>query len=201
MFRVALTGGIGSGKSTIAQRFSGHGVAVIDADTIAHRITAPGEPATAEILAAFGQSVVDGAGGIARKKLAALVFGHAARRKRLEDILHPRIRAELVKAAQAATSPYCLLVIPLLVESSMQDLADRILVVDAEPEAQITRTRNRDGRSEEEIRAILRAQASRAQRLAVANDVIVNDGDIERLNTQVDRLHEVYLKTARATTA
>lgn len=201
MFRVALTGGIGSGKSTIAHRFSGHGITVIDADAIAHRITLPGEPATAEIFAAFGQPVDDGTGGIDRKKLATLVFHDAARRKRLEGILHPLIRAEILKAARAAESPYCLLVIPLLVESSMQDLADRVLVVDVSPETQIARTRERDGRGEEEIRAILRAQATREQRLAVADDVIVNDGDIERLNGQVDRLHGIYLQMARAATA
>lgn len=200
MFRVALTGGIGSGKSTIAQRFSTHGITVIDADAIAHRITAPGEPATAAILSAFGQSISDGAGGIDRKKLATLVFNDEDRRKRLEQILHPLIRAEILKAAQTAMPPYCLLVIPLLVESSMQDLANRVLVVDVDPAIQIARTRERDGRNEEEIRAILRAQVTREQRLTVADDVIVNDGNIEKLNSEVDRLHELYLRMARVTT-
>lgn len=201
MFRVALTGGIGSGKSTIAQRFSAHGITVIDADAIAHLITAPGKPATGVILAAFGQSIGGNSDGIDRKKLATLVFNDENQRKRLEQILHPLIRAEIMTAARAAQSPYCLLVIPLLVESSMRDLADRVLVVDVAPETQIARARKRDGRSEAEIRAILQAQATREQRLAVADDVVVNDGDIERLNDQVDRLHEIYLQMARVTTA
>jgi len=201
MFRVALTGGIGSGKTTVAKRFAEHDIAIVDADAIARRITEAGQPAATEILSALGESVADGEGNIERKKLAEAVFSDSSNRKRLEDILHPRIRGEMIRAIESVKSPYCILVIPLLVESSMQDLADRIVTVDVAPETQVARTRERDGRSEKEIRAILQAQASRAQRLAVADDVITNEGGIEQLYAQIDRLHETYLKMASTASA
>ena len=201
MFRVALTGGIGSGKTTVAKRFAEHDIAIVDADAIARRITEAGQPAATEILSALGESVADGEGNIERKKLAEAVFSDSSNRKLLEDILHPRIRGEMIRAIESVKSPYCILVIPLLVESSMQDLADRIVTVDVAPETQVARTRERDGRSEKEIRAILQAQASRAQRLAVADDVITNEGGIEQLYAQIDRLHETYLKMASTASA
>ena len=197
MLRIGLTGGIGSGKSTVAALFAAHGVPIIDADSIAHQLTQPGTSATAEILQAFGSDVVDINGGIDRKRLAQRVFNNRSERMRLENILHPLIRAEMQRAQESLDAPYCLLVIPLLVEADLRSLVDRVLVVDVEESTQVARVASRDGRSEAEIRAILATQAARAQRLKMADDCITNTGELSELNSQVEALHRKYLALAR----
>lgn len=193
--RIGLTGGIGSGKSTVARLFGEMGATVIDADELAHRLMSPGGAAVAPILREFGADLsIDG--GIDRRRLGRIVFEQPLERQRLEAILHPMIRNEMERAAQTAPTPYCLLVIPLLVETGQRELVDRVLVVDADEEAQIVRVRTRDRRADSEIRSILSAQTSRAQRLAAADDVIDNRGDIKELHRQVETLHKRYLALA-----
>lgn len=193
--RIGLTGGIGSGKSTVARMFAELGAPVIDADDIAHRLTAPGGPAVAAILEHFGPGVAHD-GGIDRRSLAHRVFAEPAERQWLEALLHPLIRAEMDRRARTAGGGYCILVIPLLIESRQRDLVDRILVVDADEQSQLARVRDRDRRSEAEIRAILAAQASRAERLAAADDVISNRDGLDALRAQVAALHRRYLELA-----
>ena len=196
MLRIGLTGGIGSGKSTVAGLFAAHAVPVIDADAIAHRLTLPGTAATQQIIQAFGPDIAEKGVGINRKQLAQRVFNNLAERARLEEILHPLIHAEIQRSAQSLTAPYCLLMIPLLIETQQQDLVDRILVVDVDENTQVARTQARDGRKAEEIRAILSIQANRAQRLKQADDCIINTGDLSSLKIQVEALHRKYLALA-----
>lgn len=197
MLRIGLTGGIGSGKSTIARLFAEFGVPIIDADEIAHRLTRPGEVATRKIIDAFGHSIAAPEGSIDRKRLGQRVFDNPEDRRQLEMILHPLIRHEIEQATHADLAPYCLIVIPLLVETGQRDLVDRVLVVDIDETRQIERVRKRDGRSESEIRAIMSAQAGRHERRAAADDVIENDGDLDSLRKQVEILHAHYLKLAQ----
>ena len=202
MLKIGLTGGIGSGKTTVAHYFAALGVPVIDADQIARELVSPGQPALQAIVNAFGTTVLDNNGQLDRARLRARVFGaeaHPGQRQLLESILHPLIRAEMQRRAQAMTAPYGLLSIPLLVEGGQTDQVERILVVDAPEAMQYQRVRQRDNvSSDAEITAILRAQASRQQRLAVADDVIVNDADLEKLHQQILTLHEFYLGLAVA---
>lgn len=195
MLRIGLTGGIASGKSTVAGMFAARGVPVIDADEIAHRLTRPGEPALREIADAFGADLLHD-GALDRRRLAERVFHNPSDRRRLEAILHPRIRDVMRTEAGRLAAAYCLLVIPLLVETGQRDLVDRLLVVDVDEQTQIDRIRRRDPRSEDEIRAILAAQAPRARRLAAADDVIANTGDLAALESQVENLHHKYLELA-----
>lgn len=199
MLRIGLTGGIGSGKSTVAALFAEHAVPVIDADAIAHRLTLPDGIATEKIIQAFGTDILAPDKSLDRKRLAARVFNDPSQRARLEAILHPLIRAEMQSAIHEVMAPYCLLVIPLLIETQQQDLVDRILVVDVDENTQIQRTRARDGRSADEIRAILAAQIDRSQRLKQAHDCITNNGDIAALKAQVDALHRNYISLAAQT--
>lgn len=196
MLKIGLTGGIGSGKSTVANYFAALGVPVIDADQIARELVGPGQPALQAIVEAFGPAVLDSAGHLDRARLRAQVFGadpHSGQRQLLESILHPLIRAEMQRRAQGMTAPYGLLCIPLLVETGQKDQVARILVVDAPEALQYQRVRQRDNAVlDTEITAILRAQATRQQRLAVADDIIVNDGGLEKLHQQVMALHPLY---------
>lgn len=196
MLRIGLTGGIGSGKTTVADMFAALGNPVIDADTISHRLTQPGEVATTAILESFGSEVAGTEGGIDRKRLALHVFHNPADRQRLEAILHPAIRQAMEKETRALDAPYCLLVIPLLLETRQQDLVDRVLVVDADESLQTQRVQQRDCRNEGEIRAILNSQAPRQKRLDAADDIIVNNGDLASLRRQVEAMHTKYLGLA-----
>ena len=192
MLRVALTGGIGSGKSTVARMFTAHGVPVVDADEIAHRLVQRGQPAYLEIVEAFGTEILGADGEIDRPRLGGRIFDSADERRRLEAIVHPRVRREIVARVQALQAPYCIIVVPLLIEAGMQDLADRILVVDCNEQRQIERVRERSGLSDDRIRRIMAAQISSSERRNLADDLIINDADLVHVQAQVDRLHALY---------
>ncbi len=196
LLRVGLTGGIASGKSTIAQRFTELGIPVVDADAAARRVVAPGEPALADVVHRFGPSIIDAAGGLERHELRKLVFADPQARRDLESIMHPRIRAEMERLAAAAAGPYLVMAIPLLVETAGFNRVDRVLVVDVPEAVQVERVMARDACSAEQARAVLAAQASRAERLALADDVLVNDADLTELRRGVDALHERYIDLA-----
>lgn len=201
MFTVGLTGGVGSGKSTVADLFSALGVPVIDTDDIARRLTAPGGEALADIRETFGGGLIQADGGLDRAAMRRLVFADAAARRRLEAILHPRIRAAVLRALAGLEAPYAMVVVPLLVETGAYgDVIDRVLVVDCPEPLQIERVMARSGLTRDEVAAILAAQASRAQRLAAADDVIDNRGSPEALRAVVAALHARYLSLAAAAT-
>lgn len=194
---VALTGGIASGKSAVAERFAAHGVEVVDADLVAREVVAPGTPGLAEIVQAFGGDLIDADGHLRRRALRERVFGDAAARRRLEAIVHPRVRARLYERARNARGPYLVLAIPLLVESDgAYDWVDRVLLVDVPRGVQIARLTARDATTPALAEAMLAAQATREARLARADDVIVNDGSLEALDAEVERLHRDYLRRA-----
>lgn len=193
---VGLTGGIGSGKSTIADFFTNLGITVIDADAIARALVEPGQAALQELAASFGEQCINADGRLDRAWLRDRVFADETRRHRLEAILHPRIRMEINRLIMAADTPYCVVVIPLLLETQQGDLVDRVLVVDSTEDRQLARASARDGSRREQVQAIMAAQASRAQRLAIADDVITNDGTLDELREQVRSLHEKYLALA-----
>jgi dephospho-CoA kinase len=197
-FTVGLTGGIGSGKSTVARAFEAHGVEVVDADALAHRLTAPGGAAIPAIRAAFGPELIDATGALDRARMRALAFADPGARKRLEAILHPMIRTETERLARGAQSDYVILMIPLLVESGdPRSRCDRVLVVDCPEEEQVRRVMARSGLGRAEVDAIMATQASRAQRLAVADDVVDNASDPACIGPQVEALHHRYLGLAR----
>lgn len=200
-FSIGLTGGIGCGKTTIADLFAALGAAVIDTDQIAHSLTAPGGAAMPALLAEFGPAYATPDGALDRAAMRALVFTDPGARARLEAILHPRIRAATAAAAAIAGGPYTLFVVPLLIESgTWRARVARILAVDCSEETQVARVMARSGLQAGEVRAIMAAQVTRAQRLAAADDVVVNEGDIAALRPQVERLHAGYLKMASAAT-
>ncbi|AVZ78426.1 dephospho-CoA kinase [Zoogloeaceae bacteirum Par-f-2] len=194
---VGLTGGIGSGKSAVADGFARLGAAVVDTDRIAHVLTAPGGAAMAQIEAAFGPSVIAADGALDRTAMRELAFSDAAARTRLEAILHPLIRSESARQCAAAQAPYVVLVVPLLIESGhWRERCDRLCVVDCPEALQIERVRARSALPEAQIRAIMAAQANRAERLAVADDVIDNSGLLAELAPQIEALHRRYLALA-----
>jgi dephospho-CoA kinase len=196
---VGLTGGIGSGKSAAAQVFEALGVAVIDTDAVAHALTAPGGAAIAPIRAAFGPEFVTAEGALDRARMRELVFADAARKRQLEAILHPMIRAQTAGLVQAARSPYVVLMVPLLVESSdYRQRCQRILVVDCPEELQLARVTARSGLAAAQVRSIMANQVSRAERLAAADDVIDNSRDLAQLRRQAEALHARYLRLAAA---
>ncbi len=194
MLKIGLTGGIGSGKSTVAGYFAAYGVPVIDTDVIAHALTAPGGSALDAIRAVFGETVMQTDGTLDRVILRRHVFSDADARHRLEAILHPRIRLAVEQQLAILDAPYTLIVIPLLVETgAYRDVLDRVLVVDCPEDLQIARVMARNGLARDEVNAILAAQAARAARLAVADDVILNTVAPEALRTQIAALHRRYL--------
>lgn len=190
--RIGLTGGIASGKSLVADMFAELGVPVIDADLIAREVVAPGQPALEEIQARFGEHVVDAAGHLDRPAMRKTIFSDDGERRALENILHPRIGAETRRQAALAGGEYQVIVVPLLTGSPLAGFVDRILVVDCDEETQIKRLLERDSGTEEQARRILAAQASREDRLSVADDVIQNDRDIRSTRGQVTRLDSIY---------
>lgn len=198
VLRIGLTGGIGSGKSTVARLFETQGICVLDCDHIARELVQPGMPALVEITRTFGYDILQRDGQLDRYALRARIFNNPEERRQLESILHPRIRMELQTRTHEATSPYVLLVIPLLIESGWQDQVDHILVVDCAPDTQVRRIMARDHLSEQEVHRILDAQATREARIAVADEIIRNeDEDAASLEAQISRL-DVYYRQAAA---
>ena len=196
-FVVGLTGGIGSGKSAAADLLAARGALVVDTDQIAHQLTAPGGAAMEPIREAFGNGVVAADGALNRPAMRALAFEDPDARKRLEAILHPMIRAESERQCRAATTPYVVLVVPLLIESgTYRERVRRLCVVDCPEDVQVQRVMQRSGLEERQVRAIMAAQASRAERLAAADDVIDNSAGYAELAVQVERLHGAYLRLA-----
>ena len=189
---IALTGGIASGKSAVAEIFAQLGAPVLDTDQIARDVVEPGQPTLAKLVADFGSDILDSCGRLDRARMRARVFADPEQRKRLEAITHPAIREELTARAQRAQGPYQIHVIPLLIESGRSELYDRVLLVDTSEEEQLKRLMSRDNSSRELARQILAAQASREDRLDSADDVIVNTGTLHDLHRFVQTLHRNY---------
>jgi dephospho-CoA kinase len=201
---IGLTGGIGSGKSAVADGFASLGAGLVDTDAIAHELTGPGGAAIPEVSRLFGEDCIGPDGAMDRKKMRARVFADPGARKRLESLLHPMIRLESQRRIleAAATAPYVLHVVPLLVESQdYRNRVQRVLVVDCDEEVQVQRVMHRSGLNEDEVRRIIAAQAPRAMRLAAADDVIDNTGPLAALMPQIHALHAEYLTLARPQTA
>jgi len=193
MFTIALTGGIGSGKTQVSNAFSSLGVPVIDTDIISRQLVEAGQPALEKITNTFGSQLLLESGQLDRAALRKLIFDNAIARQKLQDILHPAIRDEVQRQLQALTHPYVIIVIPLYVETGQFLQTDRILVVDCPEEMQRNRVVYRDNISDDEFEKIFKAQATREQRLAVADDVIVNDAGLETLHDKVKKIHQQYL--------
>ncbi|MFC5458448.1 dephospho-CoA kinase [Massilia niabensis] len=196
-FSVGLTGGIGCGKTTVADMFGALGATLVDTDAIAHALTAPHGAAMPAILAEFGVDFATPGGALDRAKMRELVFADPGARARLEAILHPRIRDATAAAAAIASGPYVIFVVPLLIESgTWAGRVTRVLAIDCSEETQIARVMARNNLLEPQVRAIMAAQVTRAERLAAADDVILNDDGVEALAPQVERLHAFYLAEA-----
>lgn len=198
MLTVGLTGGIGSGKSTVGRLFQERGAALIDSDVVARQVVEPGSEGLERLRGAFGETILDAQGHLDRSAMREVIFQNSQARHRLESLLHPMIWAEIDRQKSETNAPYCMLVIPLLVESGSQERVDRVLVVDCPEDMQRSRASARDGVSPQQIQAILDAQATRAQRLAAADDVIDNSGATEAIATRVEELHRQYLDLADA---
>lgn len=197
MFRVGLTGGIASGKTTVGNLFAQLGAGLVDTDVVAREVVAPGEPGLAAVTKAFGAGVLDAGGALDRAALRKIVFEDARERERLEKILHPLIRARTLAQVEALQAPYALIVVPLLVETGFARLVHRVLVVDCPQATQVQRLMERDGLSEQDARAMIGAQVDRATRLRAADDILENGGSEERAREQVERLHSKYRALAR----
>lgn len=201
MLIVGLTGGIGAGKSTVAELFQALGVPVLDADAIARELVDKGKPALTRLTEMFGREILDDNGALNRARLRALVFSDEAQRKKLEALLHPLIREEMQARLKRLKAPYCIVCIPLLVETGQTASVQRVLVIDAPDELRRQRVVTRDGLTAAEFNAVLAAQAGREERLAAADDVIVNDGGRDRLKQRVEELHRRYMQMAATTAA
>ena len=201
MLKIGLTGGIGSGKSVVSDFFSLLGVAIIDTDVIAHELVTPQSDAFNEIIKHFGHTLIDSKGKLNRKALAKIVFDDETQRERLEKILHPRINQEIdrqIKDLESANKKihtnYVIIVIPLLFEANLSHMVDRILVIDSDEQQRIQRVQNRDSRSKKDIQAIIKNQIDPATRLSQADDIIENNGNLLQLQSQVQALHQNYMK-------
>jgi len=193
MLTIGLTGGIGSGKTTVANLFAKLDIDIIDTDQLARDVVQPGTDALRKIIAHFGSAILNPDHSLNRSMLAKKIFENVEEKIWLEKLLHPLIRAKVSEAKSRAKSPYCIVVIPLLIETLPNPDIDRILVVDSPEHLQIARTLSRDTRSVSEIKAIIQAQASSAQRIQAADDIIINDQDVAKLSDTVDQLHRQYL--------
>lgn len=198
MLTIALTGGIGSGKTTVSDRFAELGAGVIDTDLLSRELTVSPNPVLDQIAAVFGEQILDADGALDRVQMRQLVFQDSEARAKLEAILHPAIKTLMLQRLAALKTPYAILVIPLLLETGQQDLADRVLVVDVPESVQIERVKRRSGLDEAEIRRILSSQVSRQERTASADDCLDNSGDPSALLPQIQRLHTLYLALAAA---
>jgi dephospho-CoA kinase len=198
---IAVTGGIGSGKSSVATIFENLGVAVVDTDRISHHLTSAGQPGARIIADQFGPEFLRADGALDRDRMRTMVFSDAAARKKLEGILHPMIRAEVASAVQRAQSPYVVVIVPLLIETgAYRDLARRVLVVDCSEAQQIVRASRRDGLATEAVQAIMASQATRTERLRHADDIVLNESTLEALAAAVGALHLRYLAFAANST-
>jgi dephospho-CoA kinase len=194
---IGISGGIGSGKTTVTDLFAKYAIEVIDADVIAREVVEPGTPALKAIVDKFGQSVLDELGNLDRAKLRALVFKDSNVKNWLNQLLHPIIRQQMLLQTQQAKSAYCLLSVPLLIENKLHEQVDRVAIVDVHEQTQLQRTLLRDKTNEQQIRAIMSAQATRQERLTAADDIIDNNGKADDLAQQVTQLHKHYLQLAK----
>ena len=199
MLKVGLTGGIGSGKSTVAKSLQAKGITLVDADQIAREVVAPGEAALLSIKETFGPEIILENGSLNRSALKQRIFSDPAAKKQLEDILHPSIRQRILQRIdEAANTPYVVADIPLLVENNYPQYFDRVIVVDCTEAQQIARVKSRDNMPDTQIKSIMQSQASRQQRLEAATDVVDNTGDLASLKTQVEKLHETLLSLVQS---
>ncbi len=196
VLRVGLTGGIASGKSLAAKMFEARGAAIIDTDLLARDVVAPGTPGLSAVIEAFGTEFLNPDGSLNRKLLRDEIFARPESRTKLESIIHPLIREAVVSRSSLAPGPYQIIAIPLLAETGFTDLIDRVLVVDCAPEIQLKRLIERDHESRDSAQKILAAQASRQKRLAIADDVIDNNGSVAELEDKVAKLHATYVAMA-----
>lgn len=197
MLQVGLTGGIASGKSAVAEFFANLGAGIVDTDQVARDVVAPGQPGLEAVRREFGASVMQASGGLDRRALRAVVFEDPEARKILESLLHPLIRAQTLEQLRKLRAPYAIAVVPLLVETGFGDLVDRVAVVDCSPETQLERLVNRDGIGLEQAQTMMGAQSDRRTRLAAADDVIDNDGNLQSTRRQVRQLHTRYSHLTR----
>lgn len=195
MLKIGLTGGIGCGKTTAANLFIELGIPVIDADVIAHTLVNKGQPALSQIKKTFGSTIINADGSLNRKKLGEIVFSNPRKKKQLESILHPLVYEELLCQLESLDAPYAILCVPLLLETKMQHLVDRVLVIDCPVEVQFERVKRRDQFTDERIYSIIDAQTSRQQRLSSADDIINNSGSTSTLAEQIKKLHNLYIST------
>jgi dephospho-CoA kinase len=193
MLTVGITGGIGSGKSTVAEYFRRLGIPVIDADLITRELMQPGHPVYQRMIERFGRGIVGDNGRLERRKLRDIIFQNSIARKDLERIIHPEVWTQILKQLEAFDSAYALVVVPLMVESDRVNIFDRVIVVDCDEKDQIERVVRRDGCTEDEVKAIIRIQAPRQTRLAIATDIIHNTGDVAKLEHDVRQLHNQFL--------
>lgn len=194
MYKIGLTGGIGCGKSTVSNLFKKHGIPIIDADEIAHALVMPGQKALSQISECFGPNCITTDGHLNRASLREIIFNNAEKKHLLESIMHPLVYAEIGYQLNQLTGPYCMISIPLLIETKMQSLVDHILVIDCSMEMQINRVKLRNSLNDSQIMAIINSQVSRTERLAHADSIIDNTKDIIFLSKQVNNLHDQFLK-------
>lgn len=193
---MGVSGGIGSGKTTVTDLFKALGIEVIDADVIAREVVEPGSIAMQEIVDKFGPDIITRDGQLDRAKLREMIFRESHLKIWLNALLHPLIRDQMTQQTRNAQSPYCILSVPLLVENNLNNSVDRVLIVDVTEQTQLDRTLKRDNVDRQQIKSIMKSQASREQRLAIADDIIDNNGGQEKLVAQVHKLHQDYLQFA-----